>query len=135
MADIKQIQVDGTTYNLKDEAAREMLALKQPLIEEVSSTYVENGGSPTATASTDENGNLVFSFQNLKLKFSDLSENDKDAIRGLQGESAIWDENEPHEKLTDLVHVLGNSTVTPMSQKGITDEMVVDFDGKKTIIF
>lgn len=40
---------------------------------------------------------------------------------GAQGDSAIWDENEPHEKLTDLAHVLGNSTVKPMSQKGVKD--------------
>jgi len=86
----------------------------------VSSTYEENGGSPSAVASTDENGNLAFDFQNLKLKFSDLTADDKEAIRGPQGVSAVFDP-ETGNILSTLHNTTGQDDANAMTQKAVTD--------------
>ena len=85
----------------------------------VSPTITDDNGVP-AVDTVFQNGQLSLAFKNLKLRFSDLTTEDREAIRGPQGDSAIWDENEPHEKLTNLAHVLGDSTVKPMSQNGVS---------------
>ena len=130
--DIKEWQIGNDTYKFKDEEARQQLATKQPLIESVSSTYEENGGSPNAVASTDESGNLTFAFQNLKLKFGDLTNDDKEAIRGPQGASAVFDPNTGNI-LATLESGIGPSDTNAMTQKAVTDELLVDVEGYPSI--
>ena len=69
-----------------------------------------DGGANTVTIKTTDNpAGQTFQVRN--------------GHQGPQGDSAVWDESEPHEKLTDLTHVLGASTVKPMSQKGVMDAL------------
>ena len=86
-------------------------------------------GQPSAEK-TFQDGVLDITFKNVKgdkgdpLTWNDLTEPQKASLKGPQGDSAIWDENEPHEKLTDIANSLGNSTVKPISQKGVSDAIL-----------
>lgn len=73
-------------------------------------TSSEDGGVNTHTF-TDTNGNTH-------------EIHTRNGTQGKQGDSAIWDENEPHEKLTDIANDLGDSTVKPISQKTVTEEIL-----------
>jgi hypothetical protein len=110
MADIKQIEVDGITYNLKDEAAREALEGKQDAITAVvSPTVTEDGGDPSASVQF-ENGQMNFAFSNLK---GDTGET---GPKGPQGDSVLVGQGD-----LPLAHTLGNDNTKAMSQKGVTD--------------
>lgn len=78
----------------------------------ISASVSNTTGTPAVTP--------VINGGNVALNFS--------GIKGEQGDSAIWDENEPHEKLTDIANSLGDSTVKPISQKGVTQELASVFD-------
>lgn len=123
MADIKQVKVDGITYNLKDEAARQELALKQDAINEVSVNYTEDGGSPDASASLDE-GELAFSLKNMKMKFSELTSAEKEEIRGPQGATGLYDPNDPNTPAYTLETTTGDSDTSAMTQKAVTDAVM-----------
>ena len=92
----------------------------------VEPTIEEDGGQPSAK-STFENGELRFRFKNLKgqaMTYDSLTPAQKLELKGKQGDSAIWDENAPHEKLTDIANSLGSSTVKPISQKAVLDTVI-----------
>jgi len=79
----------------------------------------------TETSQVDEGENVV------TIKTTDDGEGEysaqfsiRNGSKGPQGDSAIWDENEPHEKLTGIANSLGSSTVKPISQKGVSDAIL-----------
>lgn len=125
MADISQIK-DGNnnvTYNIKDAQARAGLQTKQDTIQSVAIDYQEDGGAPDASVGFS-NGELEFTMKNMKMKYSELSAAEKAELKGEkgdQGDSAIW--TEEGELLTEIAQSLGDSTVKPMSQKAITDNI------------
>lgn len=124
MADIKQIKVRSinTTYEIKDEKARQQVANKQDAITDVSVNYQEDGGSPDASAQFS-GGELTFSLKNMKMKFSELTEEEKAFItgpKGEQGDSIIVGEGD-----LPLAHVLGRDNTKAISQQGVTDELLV----------
>lgn len=94
-------------------------------IDTVSVDYQEDGGAPDASVSF-EDGELAFSLKNMKMKFSELTAADKAEIKGEkgdQGDSAIWTgEGEPW---SGLKNATGQSTTEPMTQKAVTDELLV----------
>ena len=100
-------------------------SIEDAAVSEVEATVDNNTGTPEVEHSF-ENGKIRLGFRNLKgekgdpLTWNDLTEPQKASLRGEPGAAAIWDENEPHTKITDLVHVPGMSNVLPMSQMGIT---------------
>ena len=120
MADIKKIhsRKTNTTYNIKDAVAREQLATKQDAITDVSVNYQEDGGSPDASAQF-ENGTLAFSMKNMKMRFSELTTEEKASLKGengRQGDSVIVGEGD-----LPLAHVLGDDNTKAISQMGATD--------------
>lgn len=128
MADIKQIysRKKDTTYNIKDEVAR---TTKQDKIDNVTVDYQEDGGSPDASAQF-EGGTLAFAMKNLKMKFSELTEEEKKEITGPKGDagdSAIFDPSTGN--ISTMKQTTGDDALCPMSQKGVTDKFneVCDF--------
>ena len=118
MADIKQIQVGNTTYDIKDATARAALETKQNTIDEVSVDYTEDGGSPDASASFD-GGELNFNLKNMKMKFSELTAEEKEELRGPkgdQGDSVLVGHGD-----LPLAHVPGEDNTKAISQQGVTD--------------
>lgn len=117
----KQSQINAELIQ-EQEDLRDELDEKQGIITAVvTPTITEDDGDP-AVESSFENGELTLAFKNLKGDKGEKGNKGDKGETGAQGESAIWDEAVPHEKLTDLVHTLGDSMVKPMSQKGVTDE-------------
>ena len=98
------------------------LNTKQDIITAVVNPNItDDGGNPTVN-STFNNGELSFAFKNLKLRFSDLTAADKEAIRGPQGTSAVFDP-ETGNILASLENTTGQSTSNAMTQKAVTDEL------------
>lgn len=100
-------------------------SIEDAAVSEVEATVDNNTGTPEVDYSF-ENRKIQLGFRNLKgekgdpLTWNDLTEPQKASLKGEPGAAAIWDENEPHTKITDLVHVKGMNDVLPMSQMGIT---------------
>lgn len=134
MADVKQIysRKDDTTYDIKDAVAREQLATKQDAISNVSVNYQEDGGSPDASAQF-ENGTLAFSMKNMKMKFSELTADEKASLKGedgAQGATGVYDAT-TQDFLTTLETTTGQSQTTVMTQKAVTDE----FDYRNSVVW
>jgi hypothetical protein len=109
MADIKQIQVNGTTYDIKDEVARQQLATKQDTITAVvNPVVVETGGSPSASVDFS-NGELAFSFKNLK------------GNTGQRGDTVILGDEQEYT----LYSGRGDNSDGAMTQEAVTDELTV----------
>lgn len=128
----KVANIDSSQFGKVDDVEVNGQSVLDPLTKKASikitASVVENDepGTPAANA-TMQGGNINIEFEHVKgdpLTWDDLTESQKASLKGEQGDSAIWDENEPHEKLTNLAHVLGDSTVKPMSQKGVTNAIV-----------
>lgn len=127
MADIKQIRVDNTTLNFKDEVARngldalaEEVEGKQDAINAISVDYVEDNGSPDASVDFQD-GELAFTMKNMKMKFSELTSEEKATLKGDkgdQGDSVLVGQGD-----LPLAHVLGQDNAKAMSQKGVTDAL------------
>lgn len=125
MADIKQIHIrkTATTYNIKDEVARQQAAAKQDAITNVSVDYQEDGGSPDASAQF-EGGTLAISMKNMKMKFSELTEVEKAQLKGDKGETGdtgIYDPSSPDAPDFEMATTTGQSTTKAMTQKAVTD--------------
>lgn len=98
------------------------LAAKQDTITAVAEpTIADDGGNPSASVDF-EDGEMAFSFKNLKLRFSDLTPEERATLKGDKGDkgdSAIFTgEGEPW---SGLKNATGQSTTEPMSQKAVTD--------------
>lgn len=131
MADIKQIysRKNDTTYNIKDEVARQGLEEKQDKIDSVSVDYQEDGGSPDASAQF-EDGALAISMKNMKMKFSELTEEEKAELKGQKGEPGdvgIYNPEAPDAPDFVMAQTTGQSTTKAMTQKAVTDELLYDF--------
>ena len=113
----KQSEINEELIEAVEHLSDDMETKQATITAVVTPEIVEDSGTP-AVVSSFENGQLSLAFKNLK---GDKGDKGNKGDKGEQGDSAIWDENEPHTKLTDLTHVLGESTVQPMSQKGVTD--------------
>lgn len=125
MADIKQIHIreTATTYNIKDEVARQQAAAKQDAISNVSVDYQEDGGSPDASAQF-EGGTLAISMKNMKMKFSELTEAEKAQLKGEKGETGdtgIYDPSSPDAPDFEMATTTGQSTTKAMTQKAVSD--------------
>lgn len=94
-------EVEGTTFHVKNGSRGNGIA---SVTEQISD---QDGGTNTHTI-TDTDGHTH-------------AIHTRNGRTGAQGDSAIWDENAPHEKLTDIANSFGNSTVKPMSQKVVTE--------------
>lgn len=142
---VDDVKVNGVS--VRDEVTKEAnINITASVVED------DEPGTPTANA-TMQDGNINIEFEHVKGErgngiasvTEELSQEDgginthtihytdpnvpdsvihtRNGRQGIQGDSAIWDENEPHEKLTDLAHDLGDSTVKPMSQNAVTEEI------------
>ncbi len=124
MADIKKIHIRKTdvTYDIKDEVARQQVATKQDAISNVSVDYQEDGGNPDASAQF-ENGTLAFSMKNMKMKFSELTEEEKAQLKGDkgdQGDSVIVGEGD-----LPLANVIGDDTDKAITPKAVKDAVTI----------
>ena len=115
--DIKEWQIGENTYKFKDEVARQQLATKQDAITQVGITYTEDNGSPDASVDF-QNGELAFELKNMKMKFSELTSEEKESIRGKQGDSVLVGQGD-----LPLTHVLGQGNNKAISQKGFMDAL------------
>lgn len=125
MADVKKIHSRKTnvTYDIKDEVARQQVATKQDAITDVSVNYQEDGGSPDASVQFS-GGELAFSMMNMKMKFSELTEEEKAEItgpKGDQGDSAVYNPDDPDTPDFVMANTIGQSTTKAMTQKAVTD--------------
>lgn len=109
---------DAEDYATKEEA--------QAMVDEAKVTgasvdYQEDGGSPSATVDFSE-GSLGFTLKNMKMKFSELTNDEKEELRGPQGipgEGAIWTGS--GEEIMTLKQETGYAINKAMSQKAITE--------------
>lgn len=127
MAEISKMKdrKTDTLYDIKDAQARAVLPTKQDKIESVSVDYEENGGNPDVSAEF-EDGNLGFTMQNMKMKFSDLTEQEKEELKGEkgdQGDCAVYDPSSPDTPDFVMASTTGQSTTKAMTQKAVTDEL------------
>lgn len=88
----------------------------------VTMNYQEDGGLPSATVDFNE-GSLDFLLKNMKMKFSDLSNDEKEALRGKQGRPGA--DKQPVEGSIIIAHSIGGSEEMVMDQKSVTDELLV----------
>ena len=134
----KVANIDSSQFGKVDDVKVNGVSALDPTTKKVSLTIPTSAsaeaqdntpGTPSATAEMDGT-DIHITFRNLKgekgdpLTWDDLDDLQKASLKGEQGDSAIWDENEPHDKLTDLANVLGDSTVKPMSQQGVTNAII-----------
>ena len=94
-------------------------------IDTVSVDYQEDGGAPDASASF-EDGELAFSLKNMKMKFSDLTPEERATLKGDkgdQGDSAVYDPSSPDAPDFEMANTIGQSTTKAMTQKAVTDEL------------
>ena len=113
------LQNDSDFVNESD--MQSALDEKQDKIDTVNLDYQEDGGSPSASASF-ENGELDISMKNMKMKFSELTAEEKESLRGPQGipgEGAIW--TGQGEEIMVLEQETGQGINKAMSQKAVTD--------------
>lgn len=83
--------------------------------------YQEDGGSPGATVDFSE-GSLGFTLKNLKMKFSDLTPEERALLKGEQGRPGA--DRQPVESGDVIIaHDLGDSEEQVMSQKAVSDEL------------
>ena len=124
------IDVPTKTSQLQNDAqfttATEMasaLSGKQDTIEFANVDYQEDGGEPDASVEY-EDGTIAFSMKNMKMKFSELTAEEKESLRGPQGipgEGAIW--TGQGEEIMTLAQETGQAINKGMSQKAVTEEM------------
>jgi endonuclease/exonuclease/phosphatase family metal-dependent hydrolase len=95
---------------------------------QVSPTIEDNGGEPQAEVNFNS-GVLQFLFKNLKLRFSDLTNEEKESLRGPQGASAVFDP-QTGNILATLENTLGESDSNAMTQKAVTEQI-----GKALVIY
>ena len=122
------ITIPTTVHELDPDDAYATKADAQAMVDEAKVTgatldYQEDGGSPSATVDFSE-GSLGFTLRNMKMKFSDLSPEEIEAItgpQGIPGEGAIWTGS--GEEIMTLAQETGNSIGKSMSQKAVTDKI------------
>lgn len=124
---------DSEDYAKKSELQEASEHLEEMIDEvtvyDINATVDANVGNPSVERTVQ--GNVVqFDFKNLKgeqgekMKFSDLTPEERESLRGPDGQSAIW--NPQTEDVSVLEQKLGNSTINMMSQKAITDGITIE---------
>ena len=109
----KVSDLDNDSEYVTDEKMQEEMLNKQDVIENVSSTYTEDGGSPDVSVSMTQQG-MEFAFRNLRGPAGPKGE------QGIPGESAVFDP-QTGNILAELASTTGNSTIKAMTQKATTD--------------
>ena len=118
----KQSQINAeliagqTTQTTRIDDININLATKQDKITAVVNPAVTEDGVVPSASVTFENGQLGFSFSNLK---GDKGDKGDTGPKGPQGDSAVWDETTGN--IVQMAHVLGQDSLKAMSQKGVTD--------------
>lgn len=118
--DLSDLQEDSTHRTVTDEE-KEDWSNKQDPITNVGLEYEEDGGEPDASVGFQD-GNLLFSMKNMKMKFADLTAEDKEELRGPQGkpgESVLVGQGD-----LPLANTLGSGSNIAISQKAVTDEIL-----------
>lgn len=119
-----ELQNDSDFVNEND--MQSALDEKQDKIDTVNLDYQEDGGSPSASA-TFEDGELDISMKNMKMKFSELTTEEKEEItgpQGPQGASAVFDP-ETGNILATLHNTTGYDDANAMTQKAVTEEFTL----------
>ena len=117
----KTSQLENDSQFVSSPELEEQLGGMQKKITTVVAQETEDGGNPSAEASIDNDGKLSFAFKNLKLRFKDLSAADKEALRGPQGVTTVYDPENPTDLLSTLQTTAGWSQQHTMTQKAITE--------------
>lgn len=94
-------------------------------VNEASVSYTEDGGEPDADVEL-QNNQLNFQLRNMKMKFSDLTPEEKLAItgpKGPQGDSAVYNPDDPDTPDFEMASTTGQSTTKAMTQKAVTDAL------------
>lgn len=106
-------------------------AIERNLVPNAEVTVDNNVGTPSANV-TKRGNTLRFDFRNLKgepFTFDDLTPGQKAEItgpKGNDGESAIFDPETGN--ISTMKQTTGDDTLSPMSQKAVTDALVPDKD-------
>lgn len=102
------------------------LDAKQDTISAVAEpTIADDGGNPSASVDFND-GEMAFAFKNLKLRFSDLTPEERATLKGDkgdQGDSAVYDPSSPDAPDFEMANTTGQSTTKAMTQKAVTDEL------------
>ena len=103
-------------------------SIEDAAVSEVEATVDNNTGTPEVDY-TFENGKIQLDFKNLKgekgdkMQFSDLTEAEKESLKGPQGDSAVYNPEDPDTPDFVMANEKGNSTTKSMTQKAVTDEI------------
>lgn len=103
-------------------------SIEDAAVSEVEATVDNNTGTPEVDYSF-ENGKIQLVFKNLKgetgakLQFSDLNNEDKEQLRGRQGDSAVYNPDAPDTPDFVMANSMGISTTKSMTQKAVTNEV------------
>ncbi len=114
---VSDLQNDSGFQNAQQVAA----AVAAVAINEVSVDYEEDGGEPDADA-TIEDRELILSLKNMKMKFSELTEAEKEEIRGRQGlpgDSVLVGQGD-----LPLANARGDSSDKAITQKAVTRSII-----------
>lgn len=109
----KVSDLENDSEYVTDEKMQEEMLNKQDVIENVSSTYTEDGESPDVSVSMTQQG-MEFTFKNLRGPAG------PEGKQGIPGESAVFDP-QTGNILAELASTTGSSTMKAMSQKATTD--------------
>lgn len=126
---------DGADYAKKSELQEVEDSLQEQIDEVVVydiDASVDDGVGNPQVVKTKENNIIHLAFKNLKgvkgdkMTFSDLSPEEREALRGPEGQSAIFDPQT--ETVSVMEQGIGSSTTNMMSQKAITEEITIEGD-------
>ena len=127
---IAAITVPTKTSDLQNDSDFITDTEAEALVDEVkinaaSVEYEEDGGEPDADVSL-ENNELSFQLKNMKMKFADLTAEEKAQItgpQGPQGDSAVYNPDDPDTPDFEMANTTGQSTTKAMTQKAVSDEL------------
>lgn len=95
--------------------------VEDAIIDTVTVDYTEDGGSPDASVQFI-NRELNFTMKNMKMKYSEMTAEEKQEIvgpKGTPGDSAIFDPSTGN--ISTMKQTTGDDDLSPMSQKAVTD--------------
>ncbi len=114
--DLADLQGDSTHRTVTD-AEKAAWNNKQDAITNVSMEIEEDGGEPDGSAEM-ENGELKLTLKNMRMKFSDLTAEEKAQLKGEPGDSVIVGQGD-----LPLADKLGDSSAKAITQKTVTDSL------------
>lgn len=118
--------IDDELHKKQSVINAEVQASLATIPQTASAEITENDPTAAPEAHAEiEDGEIKITLKNIKgekgdkMKFNDLSSEEKESLRGPQGDSVIVGEGD-----LPMAHVLGNDNQKAMSQKGVSDEIL-----------